>query len=250
MMTVSPGLLDIKEMEKTMKRACTLLLALALLLCACAKEAKYTFQEDGTLSDGLGNIYRSAPVGYEPTNQGAKYGKIDDAIGETLYQVGTLDPKEYLTGPYSGGTTLFFYNADISLPSLWEMEASLCYLCQQETNIITICTIGDGSQSGDAAADKELLQALIQQMQIAIKNGESASIWPRADVNATYQLKFYSEAWPAFYYNLTLAVCGSGTYLYDRQSKICIDIGDVLVPYYEASEPQTPPASDTSEANI
>ena len=136
MMTVSPGLLDIKEMEKTMKRACTLLLALALLLCACAKEAKYTFQEDGTLSDGLGNIYRSAPVGYEPTNQGAKYGKIDDAIGETLYQVGTLDPKEYLTGPYSGGTTLFFYNADISLPSLWEMEASLCYLCQQETNIM------------------------------------------------------------------------------------------------------------------
>ena len=113
MTTVSQESLDIKEMEKAMKRVCVLLLALVLLLCACAKEANYTFQEDGTLSDGLGNTYRSAPVGYEPTNQGVEYGKIDDAIGETLYQVGTLDPKDYLTGAYSGGTTLFFYNAEI-----------------------------------------------------------------------------------------------------------------------------------------
>ncbi len=233
-----------------MKRCCTLLLSLALLLCACAKEAKYTFQEDGTLSDARGNTYYSAPVGYEPTNQGTEYGKIDDAIGETLYQVGTLDPEEYLTGAYSGGTTLFFYNTDISLPTLWEMEPTLCYLCEQETNIITICTIGDGSQSGDADADKEVLQTLIQQMRGAIESGESTSIWPRADVNETYQLKFYSDAWPAFYYNLTLAVCGGGTYLYDRQSKICIDVGDILIPYYEASEPQKAPAADTSEANV
>ena len=233
-----------------MRRSCVLFLTFALLLCACAKKANYTFEEDGTLSDGLGNTYYSAPVGYEPTNQGAEYGKIDDAIGEILYQVGTLDPEDYLTGAYSGATTLFFYSTDISLPTLWEMKPTLCYLCEQETNIITICTIGDGSQSGDAEKDKEVLQALTQQMRDAIESGESASIWPRADVNDTYQLKFYSDEWPAFYYNLTLAVCGGGTYLYDRQSKICIDVGNLLIPYYEASEPQRAPASDSSEANV
>lgn len=78
-----------------MKRISALFLAAALLLCACAKELQLTFEDDGTLSDGLGNTYNSAPVGYEPTNQGAEYGKIDDAIGETLYQVGTLDPEDY-----------------------------------------------------------------------------------------------------------------------------------------------------------
>lgn len=233
-----------------MKRISALFLAAALLLCACAKELQLTFEDDGTLSDGLGNTYNSAPVGYEPTNQGAEYGKIDDAIGETLYQVGTLDPEDYLTGDYSGATTLFFYNADITLPALWEMEPDLCYLCEQETNVITICTIGDGSRSGDAEKDKEVLNTLVEQMQNAIENEESDSIWPRADANATYQLKFYSDNWPAFYYNLTLAICDSGTYMYDRQSQTCVDIGDLLTPYYEGTTPETTSGSNETGDNI
>lgn len=229
-----------------MKRVLALLLFVILLLCGCAKGVVYTFEEDGTLADGRGNKYYSAPVGYEPTNQGAEYGKIDDAIGETLYQVGNIDPEKYLTSAYSGGTTLFFYSTDITLPTLWEMEPSLCYLCEQEANIITLCTIGDGSQSGSSDADSEVLDTLITRMQKAIENGESESVWPRADVNETYQLKFYSEQWPAFYYNLTFAVCGGGSYIYDRQSRICIDAGDLLTPYYEASAPE----DDGSEADI
>ena len=107
-MTAFPGSSDIDETEKSMKRVTALLLLLTLLLCACSKEAVYTFEKDGTLTDKSGNAYYSAPVGYEPTNQGDKYGKIDDAIGETLYQVGDLDPEDYLTGEYSGGATSFF----------------------------------------------------------------------------------------------------------------------------------------------
>ncbi len=129
-MTAFPGSSDIDETEKSMKRVTALLLLLTLLLCACSKEAVYTFEKDGTLTDKSGNAYYSAPVGYEPTNQGDKYGKIDDAIGETLYQVGDLDPEDYLTGEYSGGATSFFYSVDIDLPALWEMNPSLCYLCQ------------------------------------------------------------------------------------------------------------------------
>lgn len=233
-----------------MKRTTALLLLLTLLLCACSKEAVYTFEQDGTLTDKSGNAYYSAPVGYEPTNQGDKYGKIDDAIGETLYRVGDLDPEDYLTGEYSGGTTSFFYSTDIVLPALWEMQPSLCYLCQQETNIITICTIGDGSQSGSADADKEVIETILSRMQNAIETGSTESIWPRGDVNETYQLKFYSDQWPAFYYNLTLAVCGGGTYLYDRQSKICINTDDLLTPYYEASAPESVPMDSVTEADI
>ncbi len=233
-----------------MKRTTALLLLLTLLLCACSKEAVYTFDQDGTLTDKSGNAYYSAPVGYEPTNQGDKYGKIDDAIGETLYRVGDLDPEDYLTGGYSGGTTSFFYSTDIVLPALWEMQPSLCYLCQQETNIITICTIGDGSQSGSADADKEVIETILSRMQSAIETGSTESIWPRGDVNETYQLKFYSDQWPAFYYNLTLAVCGGGTYLYDRQSKICINTDDLLTPYYEASAPESVPMDSVTEADI
>ena len=93
-MTAFLGSSDIDETEKSMKRVTALLLLLTLLLCACSKEAVYTFEKDGTLTDKSGNAYYRAPVGYEPTNQGDKYGKIDDAIGETLYQVGDLDPEE------------------------------------------------------------------------------------------------------------------------------------------------------------
>ncbi len=207
-------------------------------------------KEDGTLTDKSGNAYYSAPVGYEPTNQGDKYGKIDDAIGEVLYRVGDLDPEDYLTSAYSGGTTLFFYSTDIDLPALWEMNPSLCYLCEQETNIITICTIGDGSKSGSVDADKEVMEAITSRMQNAIETGNSESIWPRGDVNETYQLKFYSEQWPAFYYNLTLAVCGGGTYLYDRQFKICINAEDLLAPYYEASAPEVSSTDSAAEADI
>ncbi len=244
-MTAFPGSSDIDETEKSMKRVTALLLLLTLLLCACSKEAVYTFEKDGTLTDKSGNAYYSAPVGYEPTNQGDKYGKIDDALGETLYQVGDLDPEDYLTGEYSGGATSFFYSVDIDLPALWEMNPSLCYLCQQETNIITVCTIGDGSQSGSADSDKKVIETVISRMHTAIETGSSESIWPRGDVNETYQLKFYSDEWPAFYYNLTLAVCGGGAYLYDRQSKICINLEDLLVPYYEASA-----ADSVTEADI
>ena len=233
-----------------MKRISALTLALSLLLCACAKELQLTFEDDGSLSDGLGNTYYSAPVGYEPTNQGEEYGKIDDAIGETLYQVGTLDPKDYLTGAYSGATTLFFHNADITLPTLWEMEPALCYLCEQETNVITICTIGDGTRSGDAEEDGEILRTLVSRMQNAIEKEESDSIWPRSDVRVTYQLKFYSDKWPAFYYNLPLAVCDGGTYLYDRQSQTCVDIGDLLTPYYEGTAPETTSGSNETGENI
>ncbi len=248
MMTAFPENSDTEERKMSMKRVAALLLFLALLLCACSRQAVYVFKEDGTLTDSSGNAYYSAPVGYEPTNQGDERGKIDDAIGKILYRVGDLDPADYLTSAYSGGTTLFFYSTDIALPTLWEMHPSICYLCEQETNIITFCTIGDGSRSGSADTDKEVLETILSRVQNAIESGESASIWPRADENETYRLKFYSEDWPAFYYNLTLAVCSDGAYLYDRQSKVCIDIGDLLAPYYEGAVPAE--SESAAEANV
>ena len=214
-----------------MKRVISLILLFSLLysLCACTPAAGneiLTFDDNGILTDTHGNRYRSAPVGYEPQNQGALYGKIDDAIGASLYQVGTLESNQWLTGAYSGATTLFFYNEDITLPTLWEMEPELCYLCAQETNVITVATIDEGA----------VIDAVITRLQQAIASGESDSMWPRADVNETYQLKFCAEQWPAFYYNLVYASCGGGNYVYDRQSRICVEIGDLLLSYHTAGD--------------
>lgn len=171
-----------------------------------------------------GTVYKYAPVGYEPTEQGEEYGLIEGAMEEKLYKIGDMDPALWLTTEYSGAATTVYYSEDITLPALSELSPELCYICEQGEQTYSIYTFG--SSEGEDVVIEELIGALYDEE-------AEPEIWPRGDADETYMLKFYSEEWPAIYYNLVYAQCESGGYIYDRASKKCVAVGDILNGYIE-----------------
>ena len=214
-----------------MKRFLSLALALILVfsLASCKKIVKMEYTEAGDLEGENGVLYKYAPLGYEPTVQGREYGLIEGVMEEKLYRIGDEDPESWLTTEYSGSATLVFYNADMTLPTLLDMGCDTIYICEQDVNTYSIATVG-GEDSKDTDGDRKVIKALVD----ALSDTESENeIWPRGDAKETFRLKMYSEKYPAIYYSLTYAVCSGGNYVYDRVTKRCVNVGDLLVPYLE-----------------
>lgn len=199
------------------------ILSLSLMSCS-AKIVKMEFSENSTLVAEDGTVYKYAPVGYEPTEQGEEYGLIEGIMEEKLYKIGDMDPTLWLTTEYSGAATTVYYSESIELPSVEELSPRLCYICEQGEKAYSIYTLG--SSEGEDSVIKELISAICDEE-------AEPEIWPRSDADETYMLKFYSEKWPAIYYNLVYAKCESGGYIYDRASKKCVAIGDILNGYIE-----------------
>lgn len=230
-MTVFPES-SVIDMKRIVSIALVPAMLLLLLVSCSEKIVKMEYNEDGALEARDGSLYKYAPVGYEPTNQGEEYGLIESALSEKLYRIGEEDPSEWLTTEYTGATTTVYYSADIELPTLSEMEPTLCYICEQDENIYSVYTLGDGNNK-DADAEVKIIDDIVN---ILEDDSIETAVWPRGDGAETYNLKMYSENWPAIYYNIVYVREGSSNYIYDRCNKKCVNVGDLLESFFEDAE--------------
>ncbi len=217
-----------------MKKTVAILMAAIVLaagLCSCSHTVRLKFNDNGEIVGKGGLSYNYAPIGYEPTYQGEKWAYLEDEIGHDLYTIGDEDPEKWLTEEYTGATTMIFYSSDIDLPALAEMKPVTAYLCEQDENVYSISTIGDG---GDGETGRQAIDKAVE----LLETGEKC-MWPRTNSTATYQLKMYSPDWPAFYYNLVYTVCPDGNYLYDRVTEKCVEIGDILTAYHSEANAES-----------
>jgi len=220
MMTASPESSVIK-----MKRFLSLILALTIVavsLASCKKVVKMEYTDEGDLRCENGTVYKYAPLGYEPTVQGEEYGLIEGVMEEKLYKIGDISPDEWLTTEYAGAATTIYYSADITLPTLSELSPDLCYICETGDEVASIYTLGGGHQP---EAEREAMEKIIEMLS---DESVEASLWPRMNATGYLDLKFYSEDWPAIYYNLDYTREGDQNFVYDRVSRKCVEVGDLI----------------------
>lgn len=189
----------------------------ALLLLSCSGELVNFKYEDGQMQNKRLHLsYTPAPTNYEPVSVGEAYGYYAKS-DMTLYEIKGLDPHEWLTQAYAGSATTIFYASDITLPTLTELDPTKIYVCDGDSVTISVATIDD--------------KAVIDKLIDLFENGEYAE-WPLINAYKTYELKFYSEEnYPHIYYNLTYGEFEEGFFLYDRNTKRSVMIGDTLADY-------------------
>ena len=199
---------------KRILRFCSALLASVLLLAACGSGSVRLTYEDGRLINKARRLsYAPAPLNYEPAAIGeeyAVYGKTETP----LYEIIGLEPKQWLTEANTGSTTTVFYGDGVTLPTLREMDPDEVFVCINGAITFAQSTV----------RDKAVIDAMID----LFEKGEQRD-WPLTDSVRIYELKFHSSAnWPYIYYNLTFGEFPEGKFLYDRQTKRCVEIGDLL----------------------
>lgn len=185
-----------------------------LLLSSCSSTLVNLKYEDGQMKNKrLGLVYTPAPTNYEPVSVGEAYGYYEKS-DMTLYEIKGLDPKEWLTQAYAGSATTIFYSDDVTLPTLEELAPNKIFVTEGDSITIGVATIDD--------------QTVIDRVIDLFINGEYAE-WPLVGAYKTYELKFYSEEnYPHIYYNLTYGEFDEGIFLYDRNTKHSVQIGDTL----------------------
>ncbi|MBE6569074.1 MAG: hypothetical protein E7658_02505 [Ruminococcaceae bacterium] len=193
------------------KCICALLASLFLTSCS-ASLVNLKYKDGQLINKRLDLAYNAAPVNYEPVSVGkayAYYGEID----MTLYEIPGTDKKQWLSQENMGSGTTVFYNENIELPTLYEMQPENIYVCTGEGVTISVVTIDD--------------EALIGELITLFETGRETAL-PNLDPMDTYELKFHGEEYPHLYYNLSYAEYSRGIFLYDRHSKRCVEIGDIL----------------------
>ncbi|MBQ8642648.1 MAG: membrane lipoprotein lipid attachment site-containing protein [Clostridia bacterium] len=200
------------------KQICGVLAMLMLTGCS-ASLVNLDYEEGQLINKRLKLAYNAAPTNYEPVSVGEAYGYYGD-IDMTLYEITGLDPKQWLTQEYAGSATTIFYSDDQTLPTLSEMAPVRIHVCTGDSITYGIATVDDTD--------------VVAQLVDLYENGEEVE-WPMLDSLDTYELKFVSEAYPHLYYNLTYYEYADGIYLYDRNSKRCVVIGDLLETWVENS---------------
>lgn len=189
-------------------------LASAALLTACSSSlVNFTYEDGQIVNKRMHLAYTPAPTSYQPVSIGEAYGYYKKS-DMTLFSIAGLDPEDWLTQSYAGSATTIFYSDDVTLPTLGELEATKVIICSNEEITYAIATIEDQSVI-DALAD-------------AFENGEKCE-WPLIDAVCTYDMKFHSEdKYPHIYYNLIYGEFPEGKFLYDRNTKHCVNIGSIL----------------------
>ena len=192
-----------------------------LLLSSCGTLVNLKYEDGKMINKRLGLSYTPAPTNYEPVSVGEAYGYYEKS-DMTLYEIKGLDPKEWLTQAYAGSATTIFYADDITLPALSELNPNKIYVTEGDSVTVSIATVDD----------PEVIADLIDQFE----NGEYAE-WPLAGAYQTYELKFYSEEnYPHIYYNLTYGEFDEGIFLYDRNTKHSVMIGDALADFVASAK--------------
>ncbi len=205
-------------MKKTIKSAILLILSSVLLFSCTATLVNFKYEDGHMINKRLGLSYIAAPFNYQAVSTGNAYGYYEKA-DLTLYEVNGLDPKKWLSEEYSGASTTLFYSEDIALPTLRELGADKIFICLEDEVIYALATIDD----------TDLINKLID----LFENGENVE-WPLVNSIQRYELKFYSEKnYPYLYFNLSYGEFEEGKFLYDRSTKKCVELGDLLVDYIE-----------------
>ena len=214
MTTVCRGSLAIKMKKRIIAAAATVALMLILASCSSSDLVKLKY-DNGNLIDEKNNItYINAPMCFEPIATEAEPCAETDS-GLQLYGIMGLDTSLWLSEKFEGIGSVYYAEGEIELPTLSEFGADGIMICIEET-----ITTGLG-----AISDPDDIDSIIE----AFETGERTTIIPEGEV---YKLKFSSSEYEGIYYNLVyIEADGGNNYIYDRSSKICADVGDVLLKY-------------------
>lgn len=191
-------------------------LALIILSSCSGTLVNLKYENGQMINKRLKLAYTPAPTNYEPVSVGEAYAYYEKS-DMTLYEIKGLDPKDWLTQAYAGSATTIFYSDDSILPTLAELEPNKIYVTEGDSVTISIVTVDD----------IDVINNVID----IFENGEYAE-WPLINAYTTYELKFYSEEkYPHIYYNLTYGEFEEGIFLYDRNTKHSVIIGDALADF-------------------
>jgi len=201
-----------KKSAKTGIAAALILSALFLQSCS-GSLVNLTYKDGQLINKRLKLSYNAAPNCYEPVSIGEAYGYYGD-IDMTLYEITGLEPDEWLTQEYAGTATTIFYDEDIVLPTLSEMDPGKIFVCLNEAITFCVATVED--------------EAVIDEIIRLYETGEEAE-WPLIDSKIIYNLKFLSEEkYPHIYYNLIYGEFPEGNFIYERSTKRCVEVGSLI----------------------
>ncbi|MBQ8186304.1 MAG: hypothetical protein IJ037_05455 [Clostridia bacterium] len=202
-------------MKKSTKLA-ALLLASSMLASCAGSLVNLKYENGQFYNKRLGVVYNVAPTNYQPRAIGDAYGYYKDS-DMTLYQITGADPKEWLSQELAGSATSVFYSEDITLPTLEELGTTAIYLCTNTEVSAAVAVIED--------------EAVISEVIDLFVNGKEAE-WPLLGSELTLDIKFYSaDKYPHLYYNLFYGEFPEGKFLYDRNTKHCVEVGDIFLDY-------------------
>ncbi|MBQ8332284.1 MAG: hypothetical protein IJX93_00750 [Clostridia bacterium] len=202
-------------MKKSTKLA-ALLLASSMLASCAGSLVNLKYENGQFYNQRLGVVYNVAPTNYQPRAIGDAYGYYKDS-DMTLYQITGADPKEWLSQELAGSATSVFYSEDITLPTLEELGTTAIYLCTNTEVSAAVAVIED--------------EAVISEVIDLFVNGKEAE-WPLLGSELTLDIKFYSaDKYPHLYYNLFYGEFPEGKFLYDRNTKHCVEVGDIFLDY-------------------
>lgn len=208
-------------------------LALMLALTACGKnDTTLLTPKDGVYrNEEAGLAYVIAPLCYEPQAVGEAYAHFKSgSMTIPLYEVVDLDPKLWLTEEYSG-VSFMMVSPELELPDLAGFAPDTIHLCVQNNTVWEFATVTD--------------QVEIDKVVRRFTEGEAVS-YPVGDPDTHFRLKFSSPDYPGVYYDLVYADYGEVRYLYDRQTKHCVEMGDLLRDYIDGTYGKDTAAPDTT----
>jgi len=213
-----------------MKKITAFLLFAALTLCmffftSCGDSLEqYVYKDGKIVSEDSSKSYIAAPMGFQPCGVGQKCAVRDGAFD--LYQVQDINGKnisvdEWMTEEYAGSATSVYYRDTLTLPSFSEIDYDVCYVCEEDTTVVSIATI----------EDKDIIGTLISR----IANGDSS--FPTLDEPTTvYKLKFYSAEYPSVFYSIDYLIFEDGAYLFNRGTRTYAEASSLIDGYIDSAE--------------
>ncbi len=214
-MTASLENSDIDFMKKY-----ALLLA-GLLICfslaACDGLVKLT-EEDGKLIDKKNGItYISAPICFEPAVLEEEPYARCKSLNREYYGLFGKPTTEWISEMFEGIGGLYYAEGAVTLPTLEEFEADQIVICEEK-----LITVGIGQVTEQEDIDRIIAAFVDGETVPSVQSGES------------FKLKFTSakDEYDGIYYNLIYVEADDGeNYIYDRSTKTCVNVGDVLQKY-------------------
>ena len=183
--------------NKKLVGALLALLCLSMLFTGCGKnthELTY-YPKTGNYYDSKTDVgYRRAELYYEAAGvlRDHPYAHIpsksmDDTI---LYQIEGAEPEQMLANSYLE----IFYATDMTLPKLWEMGANKIYVGSRVAGAVLDFVVATVVESDD-------LDAVISTYQSGTFFHEDVR-YSEGTVAASYNIRFASPQYPAFFYRL------------------------------------------------
>ena len=209
--------------SSTVNKALCLLLSalmLAVSLASCGGAHNLKNEGDGVYVDkGNGSKYHALPGSYEPASIGAEYGKLGDY---TLYEIGGLDPKEWLCEKDSYN---IFVSTGITPPSFEQMTVTEIKLCYQDKYTMEFASIKD--------------EAEIARISDAYINGEAGLGFAGAAEHVV-AIKVRFKECPEIYYCFNYVYSDSGeAYLTNRYEGKIIRADGLLDTYIVGGDTET-----------